>query len=150
MLKITNTRLQEEFFENEKELDADIFTVKTYLHFDNIHDIAENIVLSNRDITVEEGKKPLVLVLTDDKDNHVEMVKEDEHIHVKSYESALTPLGIEKYSEYIKELMQTIEFKHYELVGIIIADMFFDFEDCIDLGHVFDTIPIIVGDSAFL
>lgn len=150
MLKITNTRLQYDFFENEKELDADIYRVKTYLCFDDIYDIAENIILSNRDIQVEEGKKPLVLVLTDDKDSHVEMVKDDEHVHVKTYESALTPMTVDKYSEYIKELMQTIEFKQYELVGIIVADMFFDFEDCIDLGHVFDTIPIIVGSSAFL
>jgi len=150
MLKINNVYLQETFFKGETEVDG-LFLMEQFLFHEDILSIADDIIKSNREVKVDEGKIPLLLVIVqDDEDEILEMIHEDEPIHVKTIRSKVTPLDVDKYSEQITEAMQKDEFKLYQLIGILIDDMMIDFEDCVDISSVFEYLPIMVADSALL
>lgn len=115
--------------------------------FDTYVNLLRDILRSNPDVKVDEGKIPLLLIVTDGE--FTRFYETRTHIHIKTIIADFSA-DIE-YINFINEVLTTVEeYKNYQLVGIFMDAQMADIDDCIAIRQVYPEIPLLVTNSRYI
>lgn len=147
MLKISDRYVQD-FFNGNTVIEGFTETNELFDEYD-ILEVVRDILNSNQDIKVNDGRIPLFLLITEKQ----EAIDLQEVNHGNIHVTTIPDNNVneyEFYKDYVNTVMEQEDFAKYQLIGIFIDDKLIDFEDIVGLTGAYMDIPIIVGYSAFL
>jgi len=115
--------------------------------FDTYAALLRDILESNPDVKADEGKIPLILIVTDGE--FTRLYETRTHIHIKTIIADFS--ADIKYIDYINEVLTTVEeYKNYQLISVFMDAQMADIDDCLDIRQEYPDIPILVTNSRYI